>query len=355
MRKIIHIDMDAFYASVEQRDRPELKGLPVVVGGSPSGRGVVASASYEARRFGIRSAMSARNALKLCPATIFVTPQFSKYKEVSRQIRAIFFDVTDLVEPLSLDEAYLDVTTNKFAQGSATRLAELIRARIQNELGLTASAGVAPNKFLAKVASDLRKPNGIFVITPAEVPRFVEKLPVEKLWGVGPATAKKMQGMGLLTTADLRKLTAEDLVRRLGSFGRFLHGLSFGLDSRPVQSDRQPKSRGSETTFEKDTADIKTLTEVLEELSGEVSQALTRIAHRGLTVTLKIRYHDFTTLTRSRTLATPTALASVITQVALALLITTRQARLRPVRLLGISMGNLVDENYPEQLMLKIE
>ncbi len=355
VRKIIHVDMDAFYASVEQRDRPELRGRPVIVGGSPESRGVVASCSYEARKFGIRSAMSSRMAANACPSAVFVRPDFAKYKQASRSLRAIFHDVTDLVEPLSLDEAYLDVTQNKLGEASATRLAEKIRARIQNELSLTASAGVAPNKFLAKVASDLRKPNGLFVIAPSQVERFVMKLPVEKLWGVGPATAKKLKARGLHTTEDLRRLSKEELERQLGRFGGFLHGLSFGIDPRPVNPDRELKSCGSETTFANDILELGVLHDVIKQLTDDVAKSLTKVERRALTVTLKVRYKDFVTITRSRTLPSPTDSAGTIAAVSRELLLNGTEVTRRAVRLLGVSVSNLVDGLYPEQLTMAVE
>lgn len=236
--------MDAFFASVEQRDRPELRGKPIVVGGSPDGRGVVASCSYEARKFGVRSAMSCRKALRLCPKVIFVRCDFSKYKTVSRQIREIFHSITDLVEPLSLDEAYLDVTQNKLNEPYATKLAVHIRERIRNELHLTASAGVGPNKFIAKVASDYKKPDGLCVVTPEKAKAFVAALPVERLWGVGPATAKKLHERGLKTALDIRNNAKEDLVRWFSGFGAFLHDLSNAIDNRAVCPYREPKKIG---------------------------------------------------------------------------------------------------------------
>jgi DNA polymerase-4 len=354
MRKIIHVDMDAFYASVEQRDRPELRGRPVVVGGNPESRGVVCSASYEARRFGIRSAMASRMAARLCPQAVFVRPDFSKYKEASRRIREIFYDVTDLVEPLSLDEAYLDVTQNKLNEVSATRIAQGIRKRIQDELGLTASAGVAPNKFLSKIASDLNKPNGLFVIPPERVNAFVEKLPVEKLWGVGPATAKRLNALGIFTTEDLRKRPKAVLIKEVGSFGGFLHSLAFGEDPREVHPHREPKSSGSETTFENDIQDLAVLSETIRELSDDVARSLIRIARRGQTITLKLRYADFKTITRSRTLPRPCADVETISATACDLMNTATDAGRRPVRLVGVTMSHLVDESHPEQLLLTL-
>ena len=351
VRKIIHVDMDAFYASVEQRDRPELRGKPIVVGGSPDGRGVVASCSYEARKFGVRSAMSCRKALSICPQVIFVRCDFSKYKQVSRQIRTIFQSVTDLVEPLSLDEAYLDVTTNKWNEPLATPLAIHIRERIRNELGLTASAGVGPNKFIAKVASDFKKPDGLCVVPPEKAKAFVAKLPVEKLWGVGPATAKKLHDRGLKTALDIRNTKRENLIRWFSGFGAFLHDLSNAEDSRPVCPNREPKSRGAETTFDSDIVELSTLTEKLRDLSYEVARSLEKLNRPAATITVKIRYYDFSTITRSQTLSGATKDASQIFQTAKQLL-TKSEAGKKPIRLLGISCGNLVSPKEENQLAL---
>lgn len=350
-RKIIHVDMDAFYTSVEQRERPELRGKPVVVGGDPNGRGVVASASYEARRFGVRSAMSSRRAAKLCPQAIFVRPHFPLYKAVSKQIRAIFLDTTDLVEPLSLDEAYLDVTTNKLGEVSGTRVAEYIRRRIRSELHLTASAGVAPNKFLAKVASDFRKPDGLTVIPPAKVDAFVRTLPVERLWGVGPVTAEKLHAMGIKMAADLRSRSKLEMEKAFGKFGHFLVDLSFGIDHRPVSNEFDPKSRGAETTFEDDETSIPFLTRTVEELSEEVGESLVKIGRQGKTVVLKVKYDDFQLITRSRTLEEFTSDKTVIARVARDLFSVTEIGR-RPVRLLGVSVSNFPAPNDPQQLTL---
>lgn len=345
-RKIIHVDMDAFYASVEQRDNPSLRGKPVVVGGKPNGRGVVASASYEARRHGVRSAMSSSKAYRLCPRAIFVRPDFSKYKAVSRSLRAIFADYTDLVEPLSLDEAYLDVTTNKIGEPLARKVAEQIRARIRAELELTASAGVGPNKFIAKVASDIKKPDGLVVIPPDRVPEFVSKLPVERLWGVGPATAKKLHEAGLKTAADIRARDPQILFQRFGKFGLYLHRLSHGEDDRPVSSEHTPRSRGSETTFGEDILDLPSLRRTIAELAGEVAETLRRRDLPGRTVVLKVKYSDFVSITRSRTLADFSFAPELITQTAKELLQSTEAGR-RPIRLLGVSVTNLKTE--PEE------
>lgn len=355
MKKVIHVDMDAFYASVEQRDRPELRGLPVLVGGDPSSRGVVASASYEARRFGVRSAMASRAAMRVCPKAVIVRPDFAKYKEVSRQIRSIFFDFTDLVEPLSLDEAYLDVTQNKIGESSATKIAESIRARIRNELNLTASAGVAPNKFLAKLASDIKKPDGLYVIPPHRVEEFLLKLPVERLWGVGPATTKKLAEHGILTTADIRIRKKEDMLRLMGKFGAFLHGLAFGEDNREVHSHREPKSRGSETTFENDVLDIQLLEKTVHELSDDVSESLKRLSRKAMTVTVKLRYSDFSTITRSRTSPLGIDGTECLAKMAKELLLSSTEAGKRPVRLVGVSASHFIDPDQPEQLLLQID
>ncbi len=346
--------MDAFYASVEQRDNPSLRGKPVVVGGTPEGRGVVASASYEARRFGVRSAMSARKAIQLCPGAIFVRPAFPKYKEASRRIHAIFESVTELVEPLSLDEAYLDVTRNLWGESLASRIAGGIRARIFSELGLTASAGVAPNKFLAKLASDLRKPNGLVVIPPERIADFVAALPVEKLWGVGPATARKLHALGLITTREIRQCPPQLMEHYFGRFGGFLSGLARGEDPRPVRPDREPKSRGAETTFSDDTRDLEQLRVTLRELAAKVAQGLERSGHRGQTVTLKLRYHDFSTITRSRTFPKPLDGAAAIAAAAIALLETATEAGRRAVRLVGVSISHFGAESNYQQLCWEI-
>lgn len=345
--------MDAFYASVEQRDDPTLRKRPVGVGGSPEGRGVICSASYEARKFGVRSAMSARRALKLCPGLVFVRPNFTKYKEASRKIRGIFFDVTDLVEPLSLDEAYLDVTQNKLGQGSATAIAILIRDRIKKELSLTASAGVAPNKFLAKLASDLHKPDGLCVIPPHRVAIVLEKLPVEKLWGVGPATANRLHQSGYFTTADLRGAGEISLARQFGKMGSFLFKLAHGIDLRPVRFERDPKSRGAETTFSQDVIELEKLEQTLAELSEGLAKSLEHGKYRGKTVTVKVRYSDFSTVTRSKTLLNPTASESEIASTGISLLRATEAGK-RPVRLVGISLHQFLNENDPEQLLMDL-
>ena len=338
-RKIIHVDMDAFYASVEVRDHPELRGRPLVVGGSPEGRSVVCSASYEARRFGVRSAMACSRARRLCPQAIFVHPNFDRYTEVSAQIREIFHEVTDRVEPLSLDEAYLDVTQNHHSESQASKLATWIRSEILRRTGLTASAGVAPNKLVAKIASDFRKPDGLTVVAPERVEAFMAPLAVGRLWGVGEKTEARLKELGLVTVADLRARTPDELEKLLGGFGRELHRQAWGIDHREVISHWEPRSRGSERTFRQDIQESGRLLDVVDELAGEVVGEIRRISKPARTVTLKIRYHDFTTITRSQTLALPTDELSVVAPLARELLFRNTEVGVRPVRLLGLSLG----------------
>ena len=339
-RKIIHIDMDAFYASVEQRDHPELCGKPLVVGGLPEGRGgVVATASYEARRFGIRSAMPSKKAQQLCPQVIFVRPRFEAYKEVSRQIREIFFSYTDLVEPLSLDEAYLDVTADKAGIGSALDIAALIKNRIKEELHLTASAGVSVNKFLAKIASDLQKPDGLSFIGPSKVESFMESLAVEKFFGVGKVTAAKMNAMGLHTGADLKKLSERELVQQFGKVGRFYYHIVRGIDHRPVQPNRETKSISAEDTFPEDLTTFEAMTDALDKLAALVEARLQRYSLKGRTVTVKIKYHDFRQITRSRSVSQPVEDKIFLSQTAKQLLAETDLTEAK-VRLLGITVSN---------------
>jgi len=333
--------MDAFYASVEQRDNPNLRGKPLVVGGDPDSRGVVAAASYEARKFGIRSAIPCSRAQRLCPSAIFVPPRMSRYKEVSRQIHRIFADYTDLIEPLSLDEAYLDVTADKAGLGSATATAEAIRTRIRDELQLTASAGVAPIKFVAKIASDFNKPDGQTVVPPHRVLAFIRPLPIRKLWGVGPATAEQIEALGVTTIGDLAAIPESKLLARLGKRGPFLSRLARGIDARSVSPNRERKSQGAERTFAEDVLDRSRLEEVLEGQAERVCERISQQGIRARTVTLKIRYADFTTLTRSETLSIPTADAAQTVDAAKRLLDKT-EAGERPVRLIGVSLSNLV-------------
>jgi DNA polymerase-4 len=350
--KIIHIDMDAFFASVEQRDFPEYRGKPVVVGGNPEGRGVVASASYEARAFGVRSAMSAAQAKRLCPRAVFVQPRFEAYQTVSRAIQSIFREVTDLVEPLSLDEAYLDVTENHWGESLAGKVAIRIQRRIHEELGLTASAGVSSTLFVAKLASDFKKPRGLTIVKPDEVLDFIAPLPVSRLWGVGPATEKILHALGLLKIADLRSFPPEALERELGKQGRFLHGLAQGIDPRSVEPGWERKSYGGESTFHKDLLQLPEMAGVLEGIAKDLAESLILDQKKAKTITLKVRYSDFETITRSHTLHRPVEEAQPILETVLELLSTKTEAGLRPVRLLGISVSQLVSRSDPEQLWL---
>ncbi len=300
LRKIIHVDMDAFYASVEQRDNPALRGLPVAVGGSRE-RGVVAAASYEARHYGVRSAMLSMRAYRLCPDIIFVSPRFDHYRQISQHIRDILFQYTDLVEPLSLDEAYLDVTTNKKDQPSATHLAQAIRAQIWEETQLTASAGVSVNKFLAKIASDLNKPNGLSLISPQEAEVFLEGLPIERFHGIGAKTAQKMKALGINYGVDLKAWSEVELSKQFGKAGRYFFRIVRAIDERPVQPDRERKSVGIETTFRHDLIDEAEMLAALRPLTEKVCERLAHLQTAAMTVTLKIKYLDFVQVTRSKT------------------------------------------------------
>lgn len=300
MRKIIHIDMDAFYASIEQRDNPELKGKPIAVGYSGN-RGVVASASYEARRFGVKSAMASKTALRKCPNLVFVNMHFDVYESVSQQIMNIFLEYTDLVEPLSLDEAFLDVTTNHKNIKYATQIAKEIKEKIFIETGLTASAGVAHNKFLAKIASDYRKPNGIFVIKPKDAESFVETLPIELFFGVGKITAQKMHQIGIKTGFDLKQKPKDELVKLFGKSGYIYYQNSRAIDERPVTPNRTRKSVGVENTFEYDIQSTEECIPILKNLSKELLDRIQEVDFEGRTITLKVKYCNFQTITRSKT------------------------------------------------------
>lgn len=350
-RKVVHVDMDAFYASVEQRDRPELRGLPVAVGGSPEGRGVVAAASYEARRFGVHSAMPSRTAVRLCPELRFVRPDFAKYSTVSKQLRAIFSDYTALIEPISLDEAFLDVTVNLRGLPSATEVAQEIRQRVRDELGLTCSAGVGPNKLVAKIASAHRKPDGLTVVPPHRVRAFLDPLPVRKLWGVGPATAKILEELGARRNGDLARMDPKLLEQRLGSRGPSLVRLARGDDPRPVSPHRDRKSRGSEQTFAEDVRDLAVLRRVMAEQAAEICDGLRREGLTGRTVTVKVRYSDFTTVSRSTSLERGTRRPEEVLALAEMLLGRT-DAGTRPVRLVGVSLSNLESPEELRQLEL---
>lgn len=339
-RKIIHIDMDAFYASVEQRDNPELRGKAIAVGGSPEGRGgVVATCSYEARKFGVRSAMPSKRALQLCPHIIFVRPRFAAYKEVSQKIREIFRRYTDLIEPLSLDEAYLDVTEDKQGIGSAIEIAKLIKQAIKDELQLTASAGVSVNKFVAKIASDINKPDGMTFIGPSAIESFMEKLPVEKFFGVGKVTAEKMKKMGLHTGADMKKLEEEEMVKHFGKAGRFYYQICRGVDNREVQPNRETKSIGAEDTFPYDLTDIEEMYAELEKISQTVCNRLEHYQMKGRTITLKIKYSDFKQITRNYSMMQPVGDLETVTQTAKKLLLATEPENKR-IRLLGVTLSN---------------
>ena len=352
-RKIIHVDMDAFYASVEQRDNPELRGRPVAVGGGH--RGVVAAASYEARVFGVRSAMPSVTAKRRCPDLVFVKPRFDVYKAVSLQIRAIFADYTALIEPLSLDEAYLDVSEDRLGLGSARAIAEAIRARIRAETGLTASAGVSYCKFIAKLASDQNKPDGICVITPERGAAFVATLPVKRFHGVGPVTAAKMERLGIHHGADLAAWSLPELEGHFGSSGCWYWRIARGIDERAVKPDRPYKSVSAERTFDSDLSDPAALAEQMERVAGLAWTRIERAAVRGRTVTLKVKFADFTLITRSRSLPVPVADLAAFTAVGRDLL-----ARLMPVpkgvRLLGLGLQMLQndDDLVPIQLGLEI-
>lgn len=343
-RKIIHVDMDAFFASVEQRDAPELRGKPVAVGGS-GGRGVVAAASYEARVFGVRSAMPSVTALRRCPGLLFVRPRFDVYKSVSRQIRDIFENYTPLVEPLSLDEAYLDVTANQRGLPSATATAQDIRARILDATGLTASAGVSYNKLLAKLASDVNKPNGQCVVKPAAGPGFVAALAIARFHGIGPATAAKMARLGIHSGADLARWSEAELVERFGKAGRWYHAIARAEDDRPVNPDRQRKSSGSETTFSTNLLTREDIEAGVARMAADVAGWMTRAHATGRTVTVKARFADFQTVTRSRTLPAPIA-AGDLAGIAIDLIRTLYPPR-DGIRLLGVTLSGF-DAKPPE-------
>ncbi len=357
-RKVIHIDMDAFFASVEQRDHPQYRGRPVAVGGVPEQRGVVAAASYEARKYGVRSAISSYRALKLCPHLIFLTPRFEAYKTVSRQIRQIFADYTDLIEPLSLDEAYLDVTENKKNSPSATWIAQEIRQRIAAETGLTASAGVSYNKFLAKVASDMNKPNGLFVITPQQGEAFIQNLPIGRFYGIGKKTAPRLQALGIHQGSDLKQLSPSQLEGIFGKSAGFYQGLARGQDDRPVESAWVRKSVGAENTFSHDLDDPDDLLSELRTLAADVLDWMRRHQTFGRTVTVKVKYADFQLVTRSRTVEEPLNTLDSLMQWGETLLAAT-EAGPRKVRLLGVSISNFVlnaasePKSFSNQLLLK--
>jgi DNA polymerase-4 len=341
LKRILHIDMDAFYASVEQRDNPALRGRPVAVGGAPDKRGVVAAASYEARQFGVRSAIPMSQAVRLCPSLIVVRTDFAKYRTVSKQVFDLFRRVTPLVEPLSLDEAYLDVTENAWDEPLGMNVARRLKEEILSTTGLTASAGVAPNKFLAKIASAWQKPNGLTVIAPERVEMFLQGLPVDALWGVGPVTAGRLRARGIDRLVDVRTADEAMLREAVGSQAPWLRQLARGVDDRPVVAEHEPKSSGSENTFERDLTDLETIRAEVREMAQNASVWLERRALYARTVTLKVRYSDFTTITRSHT-DPPTREAESVVSRAVSLLQKT-EAGMRPVRLLGVSVHNLAE------------
>ena len=350
VRRILHVDMDAFYASVEQRDRPELRGQPVAVGGSPASRGVVAAASYEARAFGVYSAMPMSRAVRLCPSLVIVPPDFSRYRAASNAVFAIFREVTPLVEPLSLDEAYLDVTENAWGETLGMTVARRLKERVRQETRLTASAGVAPNKFLAKIASGWKKPDGLTVIAPERVEPFLQQLPVDALWGVGPVTAGKLRARGIERLVDVRSADPSVLRETVGSLADWLLQLAHGMDDRPVTPHREAKSSGSENTYPTDLTDIDTIRTEIADMAAHAIDWLGRKHLLARTVTIKVRYDDFTTITRSHSSLASRDPDNLVSR-AVRLLDKT-EAGSRPVRLLGVSVHNFTPEQDldPERL-----
>lgn len=353
-RKIIHVDMDAFFASVEQRDHPEYRGKPLIVGGQPDSRGVVAACSYEARKFGIHSAMPCARAYRRCPQALFVRPRFEAYREVSGQIRDIFWRYAAEVEPLSLDEAYLDVTYASDFNGSATLIAQAIKRDILEETKLTASAGVSYNKFLAKIASDMDKPDGLYVIRPEQGESFVETLPVGKFHGVGPATEAKMQNLGIHTGLDLRHKSLDELSRLFGKAGQYYFNIARGIDERPVRSTRIRKSLGKETTFAEDILSVSELTAKLLDLADIVLASLAKQNLQARTVTVKVKYADFQQVTRAQTIDQAIAMGDLREWIPV--LLERTEAGHKPVRLVGLSLsgfdGVVVEEKQQPQLDL---
>jgi len=350
VRRILHCDLDCFYAAVHMRDDPSLRGRPVVVGGSPAGRGVVAAASYEARRFGVHSAMPAARAVRLCPDAVFLKPDFPRYRSESEKVFAIYRELTPLVQAVSIDEAYLDVTDHLDPLGSATAVAREIRRRVREERGLTVSIGVAPNRLVAKIASDFDKPDGLTVVRPEQVAAFLEPLPVRALHGVGPATEGALGTLGVRTVEDLRRVPLERLVERFGRHGQALWEHARGIDERPVRTHRERKSLGKETTFREDLDEVEAMERVIEELASDVAESLARRGIAGCTITLKVRYDDFTTVTRSETRALPVAEDAELARIAKGLLQKTEAAR-RPVRLLGVTASKLVRSDRGQLLL----
>ena len=349
MRKILHIDMDAFYASVEQRDNPDLRGRPIVVGGSPESRGVVAACSYEARAFGIHSAMPSSRAAKLCSDVVFLRPRFNAYREASTKIHQVFKQYTDMIEPLSLDEAYLDVTEFAQKKGSATLVAQQIKDQIKSQVQLTASAGVSYNKFLAKIASDMDKPDGLYVIRPEVARAFIEELEIRKFFGIGKVTEKKMQALGIYKGADLKKLSKIQLQTQFGKSGNYYYNIARGIDERPVQAHRERKSLGNETTFENNLVDKKEIWRTLKGLSTKLAEMAERRGLMARTLTLKVRYADFQLITRSKTTDPPMqSLEDILAT--LPELLQKTEVGSRPIRLIGVTFANFRDkETYSSQ------
>jgi len=353
MRRILHVDMDAFYAAVEQHDRPELRGKPVIVGGSERSRGVVCTASYEARAFGVRSAMPTSRAIRLCPQVIRVDPRLSRYREVSRQIMEIFEAYTPHIEPLSLDESFLDLSEYCAQTGrTAAAVAREIKQAVRERTGLTASAGAAPNKLVAKIASDIRKPDGIVVVPPERVVAFLAPLPVERLWGVGPVTAQRLHGLGLRTIGDLAARPVDWLETHLGRSGPFFHSLALGQDDRPVVCGHEPQSLSAETTFAQDVESVDFALDEMAEQADEVARRLERHGYVARTVTIKARYPDFSTVTRSVSTTRLVSGARPIFKLARHLLLEKTEFPTRPLRLVGVSVSGLVEKDRPLQLEL---
>ncbi|MCH8829624.1 MAG: DNA polymerase IV [Planctomycetes bacterium] len=352
---ILHIDMDAFFTSVEERDRPELAGKPVIVGGTPEGRGVVAAANYEVRKYGVHSAMPAATAKRLCPHAVFLRPRMSRYCEISEQIRTIFVRYTPLVEPLSVDEAFLDVTGTQGLFGPPTDLGRRLQREIRDELQLTASVGIASNKFLAKIASDLDKPDGFVVVEPGREQEFLDPLPISRLWGVGRATGEKLQKLGVQTIGQLRQLSADLLHQQFGKHGRHLWQLSHGIDERRVVPDREAKSISHETTFESDICEMETLRSWLLHLTEQVAHRLRRHDLSGSTVQIKVRYGDFYTITRAQTLPQPTHITREIWDTASRLLSERLPDRPLRIRLLGVGVSGFTTTGQTQQTLFADE
>ncbi|MEJ2189632.1 MAG: DNA polymerase IV [Acidobacteriota bacterium] len=354
VRRILHCDMDCFYAAVHMRDDPQLQGKPVVVGGDPSGRGVVAAASYEARAFGIHSAMPAAQALRRCPHAVFLRPDFIRYRRESEAIFTIYRELTPIIQPLSLDEAYLDVSEHLGAFGSATAVAQEIRRRVRSERDLTVSVGVGPNKLVAKIASDFDKPDGLTVVRPSEVEGFLAQLPVRRLYGVGPAAERSLGEIGVTTVEELRDISIDRLIDRFGQWGRVLWERARGIDERPVRTSRERKSLSTERTFATNLRNPDEIDEVLDAMAAEVARGLARRNLAACTVTVKVRYPDFTTPTRSHTLPVPTADDAVIAAAARELVRRTDACR-RSIRLLGVGASNLIPGDLGQRALFENE